>query len=190
MHYGSSLSLSYYCPFFFFFFLMIRRPPRSTLFPYTTLFRSGRLHSHSSHGRNRRPPFPRIRSGSQRGHWRFSSDLSFDHADDVRALPPPRNRRTQSFVSVFRKRLQSPATHLRCFPSLGSSPPVSHSAGHFRHRLPEYLSLRPDPQGLLPATGYRQIRWAHPGRSGSFLRGHVAEVAPIHGHSPRSEERR
>src|SRR2546427_12737865 len=25
----------------FFFFLMIRRPPRSTLFPYTTLFRSG-----------------------------------------------------------------------------------------------------------------------------------------------------
>src|SRR3712207_9090649 len=26
----------------FFFFLMIRRPPRSTLFPYTTLFRSDR----------------------------------------------------------------------------------------------------------------------------------------------------
>src|SRR3989442_15617153 len=31
---------------FFFFFLMIRRPPRSTLFPYTTLFRSaGVLHA-------------------------------------------------------------------------------------------------------------------------------------------------
>src|SRR2546426_9318082 len=29
--------------FFFFFFLMIRRPPRSTLFPYTTLFRSHAL---------------------------------------------------------------------------------------------------------------------------------------------------
>src|SRR6266480_6534951 len=28
--------------FVFFFFLMIRRPPRSTLFPYTTLFRSAR----------------------------------------------------------------------------------------------------------------------------------------------------
>src|SRR5215210_8694412 len=28
----------------FFFFLMIRRPPRSTLFPYTTLFRSGGPH--------------------------------------------------------------------------------------------------------------------------------------------------
>src|SRR5574337_1694789 len=30
-----------YNGFFSFFFLMIRRPPRSTLFPYTTLFRSG-----------------------------------------------------------------------------------------------------------------------------------------------------
>src|SRR2546430_6945547 len=30
--------------FFFFFFLMIRRPPRSTLFPYTTLFRSADPH--------------------------------------------------------------------------------------------------------------------------------------------------
>src|SRR2546429_4359669 len=29
--------------FFVFFFLMIRRPPRSTLFPYTTLFRSQRV---------------------------------------------------------------------------------------------------------------------------------------------------
>src|SRR5258705_10195668 len=34
--------LSYNHFFFFFFFLMIRRPPRSTLFPYTTLFRSDR----------------------------------------------------------------------------------------------------------------------------------------------------
>src|SRR3989442_13840855 len=34
----SSPCSSYF--FFFFFFLMIRRPPRSTLFPYTTLFRS------------------------------------------------------------------------------------------------------------------------------------------------------
>src|SRR5256885_7436319 len=30
--------------YFFFFFLMIRRPPRSTLFPYTTLFRSRQHH--------------------------------------------------------------------------------------------------------------------------------------------------
>src|SRR3712207_7635250 len=37
---------------FFFFFLMIRRPPRSTLFPYTTLFRSrGRPGAAGHHGR-------------------------------------------------------------------------------------------------------------------------------------------
>src|SRR5262249_62084497 len=35
---------SHFCSLvlFFFFFLMIRRPPRSTLFPYTTLFRSSK----------------------------------------------------------------------------------------------------------------------------------------------------
>src|SRR2546427_1405017 len=41
--------------FFFFFFLMIRRPPRSTLFPYTTLFRSGR-HRPASPAASARPP--------------------------------------------------------------------------------------------------------------------------------------
>src|SRR5438477_5583530 len=36
------VSLFHSCFLVFFFFLMIRRPPRSTLFPYTTLFRSVR----------------------------------------------------------------------------------------------------------------------------------------------------
>src|SRR5215203_7101545 len=42
---------------FFFFFLMIRRPPRSTLFPYTTLFRSSvsRTPHRTRPGRSRRP---------------------------------------------------------------------------------------------------------------------------------------
>src|SRR5580658_10803039 len=35
---------------FFFFFLMIRRPPRSTLFPYTTLFRSLLCGTHARYG--------------------------------------------------------------------------------------------------------------------------------------------
>src|SRR5437588_11097974 len=38
--YVFSTSDVFFFLFFFFFFLMIRRPPRSTLFPYTTLFRS------------------------------------------------------------------------------------------------------------------------------------------------------
>src|SRR5688572_31568522 len=37
-------SFLFYLLSFFFFFLMIRRPPRSTLFPYTTLFRSAFAH--------------------------------------------------------------------------------------------------------------------------------------------------
>src|SRR2546430_5652838 len=40
----SSLRLLHAKFSFVFFFLMIRRPPRSTLFPYTTLFRSSALH--------------------------------------------------------------------------------------------------------------------------------------------------
>src|SRR3712207_7252090 len=38
-----------------FFFLMIRRPPRSTLFPYTTLFRSHRQQPPPTAGRRHRP---------------------------------------------------------------------------------------------------------------------------------------
>src|SRR5256885_10484730 len=46
-----SILLDFISAFFYFFFLMIRRPPRSTLFPYTTLFRSGWA--------GRRPNWPR-----------------------------------------------------------------------------------------------------------------------------------
>src|SRR2546428_8642368 len=42
--------------YLFFFFLMIRRPPRSTLFPYTTLFRSVPLVP-GYHGGNQAPDF-------------------------------------------------------------------------------------------------------------------------------------
>src|ERR1017187_10657087 len=40
MHRRVALAVNPVVSFFCFFFLMIRRPPRSTLFPYTTLFRS------------------------------------------------------------------------------------------------------------------------------------------------------
>src|SRR5574341_1615542 len=46
---------------FFFFFLMIRRPPRSTLFPYTTLFRSPAWCS-------------RAVAGSSRARWSWPAD--------------------------------------------------------------------------------------------------------------------
>src|SRR6266571_5238146 len=47
---------------FFFFFLMIRRPPRSTLFPYTTLFRSSPASTACRCGGAPTPPLARRRS--------------------------------------------------------------------------------------------------------------------------------
>src|ERR1039458_10607355 len=55
----------------FFFFLMIRRPPRSTLFPYTTLFRSPRCDTSTA------TP-PRTRSGRPKGD-RKSTRLNSSH---------------------------------------------------------------------------------------------------------------
>src|SRR6266487_1821893 len=56
-----------------FFFLMIRRPPRSTLFPYTTLFRS-----RSTRGRTHAPR-GRLRSRRGRGRDRKSTCLNSSH---------------------------------------------------------------------------------------------------------------
>src|SRR3712207_9561432 len=54
--------------FLFFFFLMIRRPPRSTLFPYTTLFRSQPVLL---------PPPPQLRSAGRTicHHVAFSTQV-------------------------------------------------------------------------------------------------------------------
>src|SRR5579875_4132775 len=61
----------------FFFFLMIRRPPRSTLFPYTTLFRS-RAPVRALGGRLHRPVVPtraRRRSEEHTSELQSHSDL-------------------------------------------------------------------------------------------------------------------
>src|SRR2546430_11946682 len=69
--------------FFFFFFLMIRRPPRSTLFPYTTLFRSlGQRRSTASRcGR-------RVGGGGPLGHRRGaarSDGRSEEHTSELQS---------------------------------------------------------------------------------------------------------
>src|SRR5471030_3408886 len=58
---------------FLFFFLMIRRPPRSTLFPYTTLFRSGRR-------RYRQDP------GFRRQVRRWRHHRSEEHTSELQSL--------------------------------------------------------------------------------------------------------
>src|SRR5947208_14621115 len=74
---------------FIFFFLIIRRPPRSTLFPYTTLFRSwghilcsrgGFVRSHAiSSAASRRVPSRHGDSGDPRSEEHTSELQSPDH---------------------------------------------------------------------------------------------------------------
>src|SRR5229473_1955848 len=59
----------------YFFFLMIRRPPRSTLFPYTTLFRSG-----SGSPRRRSPPCGPSGDGPRR------APRSEEHTSELQSL--------------------------------------------------------------------------------------------------------
>src|SRR6267142_7147578 len=79
------LSSIIYC--FLFFFLMIRRPPRSTLFPYTTLFRSPEGGPRSRRGRReaedrrllRREP-ARHAGGDRKSTRLNSSHMSISYA--------------------------------------------------------------------------------------------------------------
>src|SRR5438876_11996342 len=65
----------------FFFFLMIRRPPRSTLFPYTTLFRSAPIEAGA--------PIIRTAAGKRIGgrRWRPSSGRgrSEEHTSELQS---------------------------------------------------------------------------------------------------------
>src|SRR3712207_6933748 len=64
------------------FFLMIRRPPRSTLFPYTTLFRSLWARSRRSSGSGGRAPGPFRNSCGDRKSTRLnSSHANISYAD-------------------------------------------------------------------------------------------------------------
>src|SRR2546429_6440823 len=77
-------------PMSIFFFLMIRRPPRSTLFPYTTLFRS-LYHPHTSAGR-------------------IPTDLAYRvYVDSLMHLPPVTASRSEEHTSELQSRL-----HLVC----------------------------------------------------------------------------
>src|SRR3989449_10572154 len=67
----------------FFFFLMIRRPPRSTLFPYTTLFRSRRPLLPPEHALPAAPTGGRLRRVRQRHRDRGTRD-----SQDARPAEP------------------------------------------------------------------------------------------------------
>src|SRR5690348_18116852 len=82
---------------FLFFFLLIRRPPRSTLFPYTTLFRSSPAMSpipakaagpSTPPSKNPRPPPcspPRFTSASSRAAKMTSRSRSEEHTSELQS---------------------------------------------------------------------------------------------------------
>src|SRR5947209_11815135 len=90
---------------FFSLFLMIRRPPRSTLFPYTTLFRSRRLHSRkrslvcARDGERDEQRLPAGRIGGARCRDRKSTRLNSSHANssyDVFSLKKTKKNQTRT----------------------------------------------------------------------------------------------
>src|SRR5215471_21066754 len=99
-HFGCSPSLSFPCSFFF--FLMIRRPPRSTLFPYTTLFRS-------RHGPARRPRSPGRR---RRRRWRDrkSTRLNSSHVESSYAVFCLKKKKKRAGRHPYETKREAPDT--------------------------------------------------------------------------------
>src|SRR5476649_2379580 len=123
-----------------FFFLMIRRPPRSTLFPYTTLFRSGRPRRRAG----------RVLRAGGRGAGGRPAKQSLRRTDRLRR--PVRCRRPD------RRMAGRPAGHR----SAGGA-----AAQRHRNRLPRQLCARPRLSGLRRHRldrGLDRYRWRVPPR--------------------------
>src|SRR2546430_14899700 len=94
--------------FFFFFFLMIRRPPRSTLFPYTTLFRS-RWIEEGHYDRVLRGEYPRRGPDAEQRPIDKDIDDARDHYMKeakavVNDVVDTAKRAAQAFTDAFNKK--------------------------------------------------------------------------------------
>src|SRR2546430_6602825 len=108
---------------FFFFFLMIRRPPRSTLFPYTTLFRSRRRPGSRHPGGRGRPaaaaPGALGRAGQVGRRDRKSTRLNSSHSQISYAVfclkKKKKLRGALRLTTPSHSFPPEPATHALCF---------------------------------------------------------------------------
>src|SRR2546430_9174337 len=94
--------------YFFFFFLMIRRPPRSTLFPYTTLFRS------ADEAEHRRKQGDRPEHGDEHGRRRPEGHAlrSEEHTSELQSQ--------SNLVCRLLLEKKNPVLALKCAPLVGS----------------------------------------------------------------------
>src|SRR6266478_7288424 len=102
--------------FFFFFFLMIRRPPRSTLFPYTTLFRSlvrSRVRGHAPAGQRPHRLSDRQRAGPL---GQDGEHLPHSHSRE-------NGRRHQCRPGALRREVRADRLMIRCSPPSDRSVP-------------------------------------------------------------------
>src|SRR6266508_6250895 len=95
----------------FFFFLLIRRPPRSTLFPYTTLFRSAA--DRPGHGRAQQPHLDVRRSVARAGRRRDrpaldrkSTRLNSSHVAISYAVFCLKKKKTNTITAILVKKNQ------------------------------------------------------------------------------------
>src|SRR5471032_3154337 len=94
---------------FFFFFLMLRRPPRSTLFPYTTLFRSPRplgVLDHVVH--ERVDPLRAARAEDRKSTRLNSSHITTSYADFCL------KKKNRLDLNANRGKLTEPSRQLLC----------------------------------------------------------------------------
>src|SRR5256885_8548709 len=92
-----------------FFFLMIRRPPRSTLFPYTTLFRSPA---------HRFPCTEPVHNGRRQQDDRGSEDRSEEHTSELQS---PCNLVCRLLLEKKKRHLHEHRSPIRNNPTLSSS---------------------------------------------------------------------
>src|ERR1051326_9221572 len=97
--------------FRFSFFLMIRRPPRSTLFPYTTLFRSHRDRQRILRGKGQQllRMLPRLRSEEHTSELQSHSFISYA----VFCLKKHNSQRVRLVESGSRSEEHRPALYRR-----------------------------------------------------------------------------